>query len=733
MNASRWYILLLVLIAASLRSVWASEASSAEADIDKQIRIYKLLLFSEDQQARKELLDVLADPNNPDARAAVCKALIAAREEKKQPPNNHDFIEPLMAMLSTETDRARSDLMAQALLMFRYESIEGRIEHLITDPNASKTARLNAVRAMMYQPNDRAIFGLVDLLGASDADLAAEAKQALGIIGIDVPSDPNVVQILTDRLESRGPEWFLNNPAIQRIWLVSQKDRIAEQAASSQADKQRYLAVLDRLYIAQSDEAASGEFLTQQLNSADSAVKLWVLGKVGGLRTGTDKGKVSPQLQNALLGLISNQDRRVRLKTAELLTLMSELNAAGQLLERLKVEDDAEVRHGLFVALGTACYYASSTVKVPEDIRKQTLELAVGFLDNADPEKVRSGADVIRKLLEQNGLPPGDIDKYLAALANRYRQGSPAVNHGLRAEVLGAMAGLCGSRSVCRAQAAKLYGPVFEQALADELETVRQAAIDGLSNTDKVAALKKLTPGFINDPSPAVRARVIGLADAVGGSDDLPWLLTKIGKNGEDEPAWQATVKILRRAKADVVAKWITDLNGSAGSHKLSIDRRIVALTILEQRALAEKKQEVLKKARVELFSLYAAKNDAGKANVYMDAILGAAKVDEKQEVARRLLDACLGPNASRVDLAGRIVETYLSGSDLGPDSPLVVAINGYITKPPAGADPNALLARVRKIEVKEPDKRQQWRNQLLQWEAFAKAQVPANVEKVSN
>jgi hypothetical protein len=135
MNASRWYILLLVLIAASLRSVWASEASSAEADIDKQIRIYKLLLFSEDQQARKELLDVLADPNNPDARAAVCKALIAAREEKKQPPNNHDFIEPLMAMLSTETDRARSDLMAQALLMFRYESIEGRIEHLITDPN----------------------------------------------------------------------------------------------------------------------------------------------------------------------------------------------------------------------------------------------------------------------------------------------------------------------------------------------------------------------------------------------------------------------------------------------------------------------------------------------------------------------------------------------------------------------------------------------------------------------
>jgi hypothetical protein len=120
---------------------------------------------------------------------------------------------------------------------------------------------------------------------------------------------------------------------------------------------------------------------------------------------------------------VSHRDKRVRLKTANLLALVWELNSTTQLLEQLRVEEDSDVRHGLFVALGNVCYYASlptSGVKIPDDVRRRTLELAVRFLELPDAEKVRSGADVVWRLLEQDGLSPEEIDKYLTALANRY-------------------------------------------------------------------------------------------------------------------------------------------------------------------------------------------------------------------------------------------------------------------------------------------------------------------------
>ena len=46
---------------------------------------------------------------------------------------------------------------------------------------------------------------------------------------------------------------------------------------------------------------------------------------------------------------------------------------------------------------------------------------AVRFLNDADAEKVRSGAEVIGKLLEQDGLKPEDVDRYLKVLVDPVR------------------------------------------------------------------------------------------------------------------------------------------------------------------------------------------------------------------------------------------------------------------------------------------------------------------------
>lgn len=54
---------------------------------------------------------------------------------------------------------------------------------------------------------------------------------------------------------------------------------------------------------------------------------------------------------------------------------MWELNSTSQLLDQLQVEEDPDVRHGLFVALGNVCYYASlptSGVKIPGRQEKNT-------------------------------------------------------------------------------------------------------------------------------------------------------------------------------------------------------------------------------------------------------------------------------------------------------------------------------------------------------------------------
>ena len=94
MNARRCGKLLLLLAIWRIPCLWAQEAApvpvqeTAQSEVDKQVRIYRssllegkdeqtrrdaatLLLFSESREARKEILDILRDPNHPAARAAI--------------------------------------------------------------------------------------------------------------------------------------------------------------------------------------------------------------------------------------------------------------------------------------------------------------------------------------------------------------------------------------------------------------------------------------------------------------------------------------------------------------------------------------------------------------------------------------------------------------------------------------------------------------------------------------
>ena len=757
MSAARLYIIAL-LLAIGCRSgncatpehvgqeepAASVDKASEQGELDKQLNIYKttllegkteqiridaasVMLYSENPLAREALLDVLKQADNPAARAAVCKALNQTRAAHRPLKNSEDFIQPLVKLLATEEDFARAKLAAEATLVFRYEQVQGHLEKTASDNSLPPRVRLNAIYALQLHPDLKAILKLMALLDDSEGAVAEASQKALRSLGIQASRDAESRRQMMSDLQHLGPDAFLRDRIIREETEIR---RLETQLSLWQA---RYLAVLNEVYDSKSDEAARSELLAQHLAGAETVVRLWALDKLADMRKGTDKPKLSGQIETILLDLISDQNRDVRLKTASLLSLMWELNSAERLLEQLKVEQDDQIRMELFVALGGACYFASlptSGVKISTDLRKQTLEWAVAYLTEQDSEKARAGADVIRKLLEQNGLAADEVNKYLGLLVTKYAQQKGKAGVTLRGELLNSMAGLCAQRSVYRAQAASLFRPLFEDALGDEADLVRQAAVEGLVNIDKTNALKRLRTSFVNDASLVIRKRLVELTGEIGGAEDLSWLAEKIGTAGEGEPAWQAMLKIFGRSDAGALYKWVEQLDIEGAEGKLSDEQRMALLQVAEQKAVGENKAEVRDTIRRRLASLCRRRNEFQQAAEYLVLLRDAAVTrQQKEQCLSDLLDVYL--RWPKVALATKLVENALREEDLGPDSLLVRSIDAYLAKPPEGTDPNSLLKALSEIQVKAPEDRPAWVRQLKRWsEAFAKVAEPGGADK---
>jgi HEAT repeat protein len=750
MNAPRLHILLFLLLVCCLSGEsfridrqaigaqelpTATEESSPESEIETQLRINKttllenksdknridaatLLLFSENPAAREIVLDVLRRADNPQARAAVCDALNPARVWQKPLKNQEDFIKPLITILTTEEDPAIAKPAAEAMLIFGYSQVQEYLEKAVTDPSLSVNVRMNIIYALKRHPDKQAVVKLISLLESPELAIVEAARSALASVSIPVNQDPAARwQMLAD-LKERGAEAFL------RERLIRQETRVRELETDLSAWQKRYLTALGGLYDSLADDAAKNAFIAQQLNSSEIAVRCWALDKLQELRKGTGKLKLS-ELEPILLGLISDPSRQVRLRTARLLALMGELNVAKPLLEQLKVEPDDLVRREILVALREACYVGSLATtghKVPEEVRRETLEWAVVFLNDADVEKARTGAEVIGKLLEQDGLKPEDVDRYLKSLSDRYIQAGAGTEPAIRGYLLGAMAGLCATRSTCREQAIKLYGVSFEQALADKAEVVRLNAVDGLVNIDKPGALRKLRENLAADSSVPIRQKLMDLAGEIGGSQDLDWLAEKLGAASESEPAWKAMLKVFQRSDLAVLAAWATRIEALATAGKVAVEQRIAFCTLVEQRAQSENKADLLKDAQTSLAQLYASSNNSKQASEYLTTLLaGAVTEEEKQRWRSQLLRAYLA--TANMEQVSDIVSKCLTAKDLDLVNGFAVkSIEEYLNSPTT-TDPGALLGALQQIKVKDPETLRAWRALLGRWtERFAKA-----------
>jgi len=725
----------------------ASEAVPLEAELDRELKIYRstllegkneqiridaatVMLSSEKPAARIILLEALKQSENSAARMAVCKALIQARSSDTPISNKEDFVMPLLGVFSSDVV-VEVQLAAEAALLFEYEKVGPALEELATNPSNPVIKRLNAIHALKLRPDKRATIKLIRLVDDTNMQVAEAAEQALHSLGIPVGRDAETRAQIIRELESKNKDEFL------RDWLIRQEEQIRKMRSELSLWQGRYLSSLGTIYDSMSDDTARGKFLAEHLAGSETVVKLWVLEKLAQWRRGTNKPKLSVELQQALLKLISNENRDIRLKTARLLSLIWELNSAQPLLEQLNAERDDEVKLELFVALGGACYYASlptSTVKIPPEVREQTLQWAANYLSTQEPAKVQKGADVIMKLLEQDGLTTEQVDKYLNLLADTYMQQKSVSNGNLRGELLGSMAGLCEQRSVSRVQASKRFAQLFEQALNDETDLVRQAAVDGLIYIDKDSALKELRRDFVNDPSIVIRTKLISLAGEIGGTEDLVWLAEKIGATDEAEPSWQAMIAIFNRSDADVLNEWMmAKLESKVNQGKLSNEQMASFLQIAEQKAVAEDRLQMLKNVRTKLTEHYRERKDFERAVEYLSLLQESAKTDEqKEEILSNFLDVYL--RWPKLDLASGLLQKCLANNDLGPENLLVRSIQTYLDNPPEGADVNDVVQTLLAININPNEKRPMWRKQVKYWaEDLADISGLQNLEEKNN
>ena len=676
------------------------------AGTDEQIRFKaaSLMLDSNDPEARAVILEVLGKNENQQARLAICQA-IAANRGQGPIPNSGEFIGPLVSFLIEQRDPASVRLGAEALLVFRYEQVEQPLLGVLADKSLPSEARLNAIGALRLQPDIRAIVRLIELLDDSDEQVVAAAGEALKSLGIPaVDASRAARRQMIEEIQRIGKEEFL------RYWRIRQEYENQIQQLKSERDswRQKYLATLDQLYgQVGADTAARITFLAQYLSGPQSEERLWAVSKVSQWLHGTEpKSNVRTELGPLLIKLISDENGQVRLNVARVLALMPELDCSQTLLAQIKVETDDEIRSELFVALGQACRYAfspQSPLKLDSSIRKETLDLAVEYLLSDAPAKAQKGAEVVRNLLENDGLAQQEVSKYLEALADRYARNG--IGNQLRGELLNYMATLCG-QSAYRNQAVGRYREYFVAALTEEDDLIREAAVNGLINVDKSEALRWLRKDFVNDKSLNIRKKLTALAEEVGAVEDLGWLSEKMNSNSEEAAAWKAMLKIFQSADAELLNSWIEPLEQS----NIPAGRMIAFLEIAERAAQAQNDTDMLNKVRYKLARLLAQTPERDKAKEYYgDLIKTDNNASHKEQLRAELLELYLADG--QIKPAGSLVANRLLEDDIDDECPIGRVLIGFIAASPQQAQ--ELINELQQIKLDRAGSKPMWRKLL--------------------
>jgi hypothetical protein len=664
------------------------------------------LLARKDTAATYILLQAFSTPDNPMARMAVCRSLVRRRSLGTAAGSLDVFLTPLIEMLKNP-DVPLARVAAEALLVFRYEQIAGPLSELVQSAMTEKQARLNVIYVFQIRPEPEALRNLIGLLNDSDADVVRAAELALQeSFGMPVGTSKEVWSKVFKELEQKDPT------EIRRERLLRQETRLREIQAERDRWQKLYMGALDKEF-EPLDAAAKTACLLERLGSDVPAIRLWALDKLQRYPAESTAG-----LRDKLLSLLSDENRQVRMATAGVLSTMSALNPAERLLERYKEETDSQVAVAIFDALGEACFFAfspGSKITLPAEIKTQTMQIAEKYTSKEEPETAKKGAEVLRKLLELDGLTPKENQHYMQVILDRYTVETQRKGP-IRGELLTAMARLCGQGGL-KIEAGKLYSAVFVETLRtyDENNLVRQAAATGMVNADRTVAMPLFRElNLQTDASPAVQLIVIDLAGQVGATEDLEWLSAQLNSNGQSEPAWRAIVAILQRQDAGVIAEWA----GRMEQNPAIADQVVELLELAEQKAAAQKEETLLCDLQVRLLKWYWNKGQYEQVLVYRDKLSHKDGDKEYAQSALRQTDSCVLEaylQLRQFSQAAAVMGERLKQNLLTQTSEMLEMVEAYIVSEKTSVeDKKNLLGALAEVSISS--EQSWWLEKLEQW-----------------
>lgn len=670
---------------------------------DIRVKTANLLLFSPDPLARRILLEALEKREPVAAYGAVCKALSQTRANVEPLPGKGDFLVSLIEAVK-DANPGVSRLAADALLIYEYQQVGGELESTVRDELLDQGIRLNAMEALRMRPAKGAVITLIAMVDDPHPRIATTARSILRSIKIPVGED--VAERRRDILDFQN----MSKDEFYRDWLVRSEDNLQQEAAQTALWRGLYLQSQDALYATISDDNVRSTFLTGHMQSSHSERKLWALDKVYQWRLGP--GTTPPDtIVPVLLGMVADGDRSVRLATAKQLSYSGHIESARSLLDQLKIEPDPEVKTEIFVALGAACKSALLRDGIPTGIKKETLVWAVEYLEAPDAARATKGADVIGKLMEQNDLAPEETAGYLKLLKSRYEREAPGAST-LRGDLLRTMAGLCVNRSACKQEARRQFRQVFADALQDKNDRVREEAIEGLVNIDRENTLQLLRSDFANDSSAKIRGRLIALAEELGGPEDVPWLIPKLGTNGEAEAAFKTLLALISRSDVALLEnQWFAELLAARNQKRLSDSQWRSLLEQAERKAKG--RRDFLPRIYREWTKLLSRGGSLADQAAYWEKLDGSTPEGLGNQDSATLLGVYI--RLGRVDASVAILQDLLIKGDLAPNGPIAGVLSGFLTQ--SGPDErSAETVRAVVASVFVSEERPVWDAQKGRW-----------------
>ncbi|HSV26585.1 MAG TPA: hypothetical protein VLH60_01725, partial [Sedimentisphaerales bacterium] len=430
---------------------------------------------------------------------------------------------------------------------------------------------------------------------------------------------------------------------------------------------------------------------------------------------GLSEAHLPPAIAAKALLLLSDTDASVRLATARVLTLKTNLDSAAKLLEQLRAETEENVRLELLSALGAACYFAllpGSQIQLSGEIRAETLDIAARYLMDEDIRRAARGADVVGKLLEQNGVGADIANKYLTMLQQRYVSAMRGnSDSSLRIELLQVMRRLC-EAGAQRASGAGLFGPIFLESIRDSQAAVRDVALAGLIAIDRANAMAVVRQyDLASDESAAVRAQAIRLAGGVGDVRDMDWLAFRLGISGEVNLAWQSMRQIFARSDVRLAAEWVQKLGEAGQAERIGDAEWLAFLASTEQRAGDINGGRLAHELRRKLASLHRDRGAFDNAASYYKLLMDSATNEEKDSFAAAYVEMCLkGTSPDGVTMVAAVVAERVSGAARPGDAVLAI-IEEYLAANPGSDKTKSVLEALGHIKGND-----EWHETLARW-----------------